>query len=574
MATSKDNKASTKSRGANGKAPAAKPQRRQALESAFAAIKNLIDEPDPSATHRPASKGGKYPPSQPPEVGTQIQVWEDDPFLKAVAGADPVPATPIDVDVPVNDHELLQTEIEAEQPAPGLFDPGTSEFLFWNAAAALARGINFWAPLLPDGTVWSCPRPMAVNLDEGIDLNAFYSRDDGMHFFHDEVAGTVVFSGESPDIVCHELGHAILDALKPELFDTASLEVGAFHESFADTSAMLSALQIGSMREFVLEETGGELNLNSRLSQSARQLGWAIRLKFGADNVDTDCLRNAANSFFYQDPATLPPSAPASQLSSEVHSFARVFTGAFLDVIAGMFEIGPAGTTADDSEKLLAVSQDAGRLLVEGIRIAPVGAGFYSQVAAGIVQADQSLFSGRYRAALVSGFVGRGILAPESAVGLVRDLQANGGRAFGVTGTARARQLQFDGDNEGFKKSGGNAPTMPLRALTTRYGATIHVHMPSEPNRFGVAAAAVGGGSDQTTSAEDDARSFVEDLIQLGRIAQDEAPGVIPAELLVPGNDRPGDKTHRLVKEDEKVVLKRNHFCCGFHGSFGCRLAR
>ncbi len=558
----------------NGKSPAAKPRRRESIDRAFQALRQLIDESDSGAIAKPGLKGGKDTGGKSPAPlaeATQIQLYEDDPFLKAVAGAEPVPAEPISGDVPENDHELLQTAITGNQPDPDVFDPGTPEFLYWNAESALARGINFWAPLLPKGTVWSAASPLPVALDAGIDLNAFFARDEGLKFFHDEIEGDTVFSVESPDVVCHELGHALLDALKPELFDAMSLEVGAFHESFGDMSGMLCALQLPSMREFVLEETGGDLTLNSRLSQTARELGWAIRT-FAPDAVDADCLRNAANSFFYRDPATLPPDAPATELSSEVHSFSRVFSGAFLVVLAGMFEIGPATSAADDSEKLAAVAEDAGRLLIEGVRIAPVGASYFSQVAAGMIQADQSLFGGRYRTALIGSFVRRGILAPESAVALARDLRAHAGREFGIAAVApRTQHLQFEGDNEGYKKSGADAPSLPLRPLTTRFGATFHVHMPTESNRFGVASAAVAGGAEPSSSAEEDARSFVEDLIQLGRISDEGAPGVIPAELIPATAVYPTDKTHRLVKEDGKVVLKRHHFCCGFRGSFGCR---
>ena len=118
---------------------------------------------------------------------------------------------------------------------------------------------------------------VGVRLDEGVDFNAFYARDSGLNFFHglvDNVAPPVtVFSGASPQVVDHELGHAILDAVKPELFNTASLEVAAFHEAFGDISSMLSALQLPSLRDLVLQQTGGQLNSNSRLSQLARQLG-------------------------------------------------------------------------------------------------------------------------------------------------------------------------------------------------------------------------------------------------------------------------------------------------------------
>ncbi|MFI5799478.1 hypothetical protein [Streptomyces sp. NPDC051677] len=68
----------------------------------------------------------------------------------------------------------------------------------------------------------------------------------------------------------------------------------------------------------------------------AEQLGWAIRQ--GHPNaVDPDCLRNLSNSFFFRDPVQLPPNGPASTLSSKPHSFSRVFSGAFLKIVAGIF---------------------------------------------------------------------------------------------------------------------------------------------------------------------------------------------------------------------------------------------
>jgi hypothetical protein len=519
-----------------------------------------------------AGRGGQKTVME--ETGVQIAIWEDEPFLATEPGKDPVAALPITVDVPEDLQPPLQYHILDPRPDPEVYDPSTADFRYWNADAALTRGINFWEPLLPSGTVWSTMhQPMNVQLDEGVDFNAFYARDSGLNFFHGDVhkggVHTTVYSGESPDVVCHELGHAILDAVKPELFDAMSAEVGAFHEAFGDMSSMLSALQIPSFRDFVLQQTGGHLNVNSRLSQLARQLGWAIRVMFGPGAVDADCLRNTCNSFFYQDPAGLPTSGPASQLTSEVHNFSRVFSGAFLDVLAGMFQIGPAAAVVDDSQKLRDIANDAGKLLIGGIRLASVGSGFYSQVAAGMVQADQTLNHGRYRAALTSSFVQRGILSPSSAVGLIKELQAHGGVVFGVTGVTSQGEhlhLQFEGDNEGYKKAATDAPALPLRPLTTRFGVTLHVHMPSEPSRFGVVGAAVTGGSEKTYSSEEDARTFVEDLIQLDEIAHDEAPGVIPAELTSPRGMDSGYKTHRLVKVDGKTVVKRHHFSCGFPG--------
>lgn len=501
----------------------------------------------------------------------EIQIYEDDPFLNAVAGSNPVPVDPIRTDVPTNTQELLQTQIIEQQPDSEPYDASTPEFRFWNANSALARAINFWGPLLPSGTQWSTnQQPMQVNLDEGEDFNAFYARDSGLNFFHGRVdridPPVTIFSGASPDVTCHELGHAILDAVKPELFNAMSLEVAAFHEAFGDISSMLSALQLLSLRDFVLKQTRGQLNSNSRLSQLARQLGWAIRVQADPTAVDSDCLRNASNRFFYQDPTGLPTTAPAIQLSSEPHSFSRVFSGAFLDVLAAMFKIGPANFGGSDSEKLLAITVDAGRLLIEGVRVASVAPGFYSQVAAGMVQADQSLTGGRYRTALASSFVQRGILSPSAAVSFVRALRQRSDH-FGVTGTVPTRQqLHFEGESDGYKKTAQDAPDLPLLPLMTRFGVTLHVHMPTEGARFPVAAAALTGGTEEVSSAEQDAHSFVEDLIQLDSISHTGATDLFPAELTSPGEAAPSDKTHYLVREDGKTILRRHHFDCGFSG--------
>jgi hypothetical protein len=250
-------------------------------------------------------------------AGTQISIWEDDPFSEPA----PTPLPPIAPTVVVpftpNTNPLLQTRILEPAVVPGQYTPGTPEFRFWVASEAVALGINFWSPLLPPGTKWTTfTSPMQVGLVSGEDLNAFYSRDQGLRFFQQVVRGITISSAESADVVCHELGHAILDAIRPELFQAASLEADAFHEGFGDMSGILCALQLPSLRQKVLEETDGQLNTNSRLSRLAEQLGWGIR-QLSPTSVDRDCLRNAANRFFYQNPIFLPPSAPASQLSSD-----------------------------------------------------------------------------------------------------------------------------------------------------------------------------------------------------------------------------------------------------------------
>jgi hypothetical protein len=174
-----------------------------------------------------------------------INAWEDDPG----AGMQPSGGQVIQRPIPVLRDQPLPIRIvhPARAPEAKPHAPGTAEFRYWTAAEALRRGADFWGALLP-GLSWEVGSILPVDLDFGVDLNAFYDRV-GLKFFHATAAGRTVFSGESPDVVCHELGHALLDSFKPQLFDAASIEVAAFHESFGDMSALLSALQLPSVRE-------------------------------------------------------------------------------------------------------------------------------------------------------------------------------------------------------------------------------------------------------------------------------------------------------------------------------------
>jgi hypothetical protein len=183
---------------------------------------------------------------------------------------------------------------------------GSAGFRYWTAAESLRRSPAFWAASGAKAWHRDVGASLPVRLDDGVDLNAYYARTDfpaedikqGLSFFHDTVRdvtsgrNVTVFSGESPDVVAHELGHAVLDTLKPVLFEIASIEAAAFHESFGDMSAILTALQLPTVRQAVLEETDGNLRRNSSVSRVAEQLGFAIRQR-SPSAVDRDSLRNA-----------------------------------------------------------------------------------------------------------------------------------------------------------------------------------------------------------------------------------------------------------------------------------------
>ena len=490
-----------------------------------------------AARSKRKGKARAAPPQRSAAPKGVINAWEDDPG----AGNQPSGGQVIQRPIPVLRDEPLPIRIVHPGRAPEAkpHAPGTAEFRYWTAAEALRRGADFWGALLP-GQSWEVGSMLPVDLDFGDDLNAFYDRV-GLKFFHGTAAGRTVFSGESPDVVCHELGHAVLDSFKPQLFDAASIEVAAFHESFGDMSALLSALQLPSLREEVLAETGGVLGRSSRLSRLAEQLGWAIRQSVPS-SVEPDCLRNAVNTFFYRDPDTLPTTAPATSLSSEPHSFSRGFTGAFFEGLAGML----ATTNTRDEAALLQVSQDIGSILVQGIRAASVVPTFFSQVAASMLAVAAARFSTQgYEAPLRSGFVRHGILPPSMAVAATH---------------APERIVAF-------AASPNESKTLPtLQLSVAEYGLgvpSIIVYAAAEPKRLEVAGAALAFGAAPSPGEDQAAKSFFEDLLRRGRLKL-ARPAKGAAEVVRAAASRTHEThTHELRREGTHVVLRRVRIDCG-----------
>ncbi|MFF5809625.1 hypothetical protein [Streptomyces sp. NPDC012746] len=403
--------------------------------------------------------------------------------------------------VPQLDTKPFPTAIAEATPQPGdEVGPGTEAFRYWVAADALSRASQTWGPLVPSGTQWHpmVGRALTAYLNAGNDLNAFYDRR-GLRFFRRTVAGVTVAACESPEVVEHGSGHAVLDALRPQLFNAASAEAAALHEAFGDISALLSSLGLETMRIVVLAETQGDLELSSRASRVAEQLGWAIR-QGHPDSVDPDCLRNLSNRFFYRDPVQLPPSGPASTISSEPHSFSRVFSGAFLKIVAGIFR----QQEARDPDGLAMAAKIAGQLLVDAVVTAPVVPGYFAQVAGHMIAADYNRNGGRYGPILRSAVIRHGILSLEAAASITEPEVARHAAAM-------AEATPSAGDGEG------------LTAVTVHgatYGVTqpITLFAPAEERRFGVAGSDPAGGTVQPADPEQVATSYLEDLFRRDRV--------------------------------------------------------
>jgi hypothetical protein len=460
-----------------------------------------------------------------------ILAWEDDPGEPQGAN------DPARHPQPALGQDPFPTRIVGEEVPPG--EPGSDGFRYWVAADSLRRSADFWGGACGENATWNpnVGAQLPVELDHGEDFNAYYDRE-GLKFFHGAVDGHVFYSGESPDVACHEFGHAVLDAVQPQLWNVHTAEPPALHEAFGDISAMLSCLQLQSFRETVLASTGGRIDSSSRLSRLAEQLGWAIRQSY-PQAVEPDCLRNASNYFFYRDPLTLPPSAPAGSLSSEPHSFSRVFSGAFLSALAGMFLTTDGGESA-----LQQVAQDSGRLLIEAARGTPVCVPYFSQFAAHMVAVDQEIFQGRYQEALRQGFVRHGVLSLSAANEAPADAPPP------RMGMMQAAELPTES---------ASIQKVALGGQTYGLDENLLVQAPAAPKRFNVSAAALDVGAVSEPSAEAAAAGYVEDIFRRGHVAVPEelrTAGAVPA--------RSSHASHEVRREDDNLVLVRLHFKCGW----------
>jgi hypothetical protein len=223
-------------------------------------------------------------------------------------------------------------------------------------------------------------------------MNAFYSRAQKLlafGFFPKPGApptGPKVFTCRSLDIVAHECGHAILDALKPQwLMSGATPQTGALHESFGDLTAVFLSLSQFDQVEAIIAQTKSNLHDKTFLSDVAEEFGLALGRPNGLRNADND-LR-------------------LSQVGNEVHALSQVFTGAIYDLLADIFAFDRRPAVRDDALTLYHAAEYLRSLLLRAIAQAPASNAKFADIAnnmLSITVTDTS--NGRITAAQASAY--------------------------------------------------------------------------------------------------------------------------------------------------------------------------
>ena len=125
------------------------------------------------------------------------------------------------------------------------------------------------------------------------DANAYYDPDKtallfgyfdaAEQFYGRNYPGGLVFTCLSPDIVAHEMTHAILDSIHHRYIEDTNPDVAAFHEGFADIVALLQRFTFRALVEDRLYAAGGRMDQQAFvLGELATQFGEALRGNRGA----------------------------------------------------------------------------------------------------------------------------------------------------------------------------------------------------------------------------------------------------------------------------------------------------
>ncbi len=469
---------------------------------------------------------------------------------------------------------LRQTSIRPNRPpsrsrfkldgriAEGVAPPFSPQFLFWQAREAGLATLDAWESSAGAHKRWQGNRKsLPLFHDAGEDLNAFYDRM-SFSFFHMEVSGETFFSGASTDVVSHEVGHGLLDSIRPDLFGVNALEVGAFHEAFGDCMALLTALSDQDSREKLLAVTP-TLRKRNFVETTAEDLSFGIKKLQPGHNAAEP--RHAFNKFQFQLPQTLPSTGGPGKLINEEHSFGMIFTGCFWDLIANIFADGNDKTQTGVASAAVA----AGTILAAAAKTAVLTSRFFQSVGRAMVLADQRT-GGAHRDHIRDAFQAHSIVLGSNAIVAptmaLEGTAPKGGKIADATKVDLMRRL---GGAKGATMSLSQSDLfgtpvvaavqtreIPLSSLDKRLkGVVCEAHESVMVGQSG-GRAAVMGLMPHVENTDFEVQEYVKTLLEHDRVDWGKKKGVVadgPATVTT---------THAIEQSGSKKVLRRVRFLC------------
>ncbi len=299
-------------------------------------------------------------------------------------------------------------------PAEQIYPIGDPSFVFWQCRQAALLAVEAWEQVSGPLRSWQGgSRMLILDPNRAVGLEANYDRA-SVSFNRWPVQGTTTFTGASTDAVSHEVGHAILDAERPDLWNSFFAEVAAFHEGFADCITLLVALLDSKVVDALFNGAPNPkhgLNADNLACQVAESVASAFRSSFGAHHPASRP-RQLKNQLQWAIPTTLPANPTPTNLSGEPHSFGRVFSGCVYDTIDNIYQSRPRHT----KRALKHAATTAGALLAAAVKGAPEDIRFYRAVGRAMILADDDQNGGANHVAIRDAFAAHNIALGSSAM--------------------------------------------------------------------------------------------------------------------------------------------------------------
>jgi hypothetical protein len=167
------------------------------------------------------------------------------------------------------------------------------------------------------------------------------------------IPGSAIFTCLSPDIVAHEITHAILDSIHPYFRTATNADMPAFHEGFADIIALLQRFTFTSFVEEQIRNSRGDfLSSQNLLGDLAIQFGQAVSAN-----------RRALRSFLVEKDETgnfrlVTPDPKKYQSVLEPHQRGGLLVAAVFDAFARLYRYKVAD--------LIRLASDGSGILAQG----------------------------------------------------------------------------------------------------------------------------------------------------------------------------------------------------------------
>ncbi len=454
------------------------------------------------------------------------------------------------------------------------------EFVYWQCQEAAHQVLSIWEQLAGPLRFWqNGQRSLPVNLDQGLGLQALYDRSQ-ISFYRFDLTQPETYVAASSDAVAHEVGHAILDSLRPDLWNSLLPEVAAFHEGFADCVALLVALFDDDQRSKLFSQAVNPADVLQAVN-SAETITESIASAFAAFYSPGDprtLPRQCNNTLQWALPSSLPPHAPGGHLSREPHSFGRVFTGCFFDLAHNLY----THRAVFDQQGLLDAADLAGRLLVEAVKVAPHDPRFFQAVGRSMILIDEDSNASANHLAIRDAFNNHGIALGSSAMlapsvpldGPAPSVRASGASSTAlvaqtrhslcdVLGTPRSTPISLKSLKIGKRRvsRGSFSTRVSLAAMGKRLaGVSAHIHQDVLLGKS-LRKGALLGQIPNVEVARREIESLVDCLLDVGSIHGMGHAHALKGRFLEGVKDLP---THTIRKQGKHRRIQRMRFsCCG-----------